>query len=213
MKRIVSPSLLSADFTRLGEQLHLLEVAGATRLHLDVMDGHFVANITFGPLVVEAINKLTAMQLDTHLMIEKPRRYLHQFVEAGSDTIILHIEASKDLHSDLAAVRELGAAAGVAINPDTDFDTLHPYLADIDYLLIMSVFPGFGAQEFIESTLENMHKAVAARNDYKYLIAVDGGVNIDTIEQVVATGIDIAVVGSGLFTAPDIQARFKELQG
>jgi len=153
------------------------------------------------------------MQLDTHLMIEKPHRYLRQFVEAGSDTIILHIEASEDPHDDLATIRELGAAPGVAINPDTDFDTLCPYLADIDYLLIMSVFPGFGAQEFIESTLENMHKAVAASDDHKYLIAVDGGVNVDTMERIVATGIDIAVVGSGLFTAPDIQARFKELQG
>lgn len=213
MKRIVSPSLLSADFTCLGEQLHLLEAVGATRLHLDVMDGHFVANITFGPLIVEAINRLTTMQLDTHLMIEKPRRYIRQFVEAGSDTIILHIEASEDLHSDLAAVRELGATPGVAINPDTDFETLHPYLADVDYILIMSVFPGFGAQQFIESTLDNMHKAVAARDDHKYLIAVDGGINTNTIERIIATGIDIAVVGSGLFTAHDIQARFKELQG
>ena len=197
----------------MGEQLHLLEAAGATRLHLDVMDGHFVANITFGPLIIEAINRLTTMKLDTHLMIEKPHRYLRQFVEAGSDTVILHIEASEDPHGDLAAIRKLGAAPGVAINPDTDFETIHPYLADIDYLLIMSVFPGFGAQKFIESTLENMQKAIAARANHKYLIAVDGGVNIDTIERIVATGIDIAVVGSGLFTAPDIQARFKELQG
>lgn len=213
MKRIVSPSLLSADFARLGEQIRLLETAGATRLHLDVMDGRFVPNITFGPLIVEAINRLTTIQLDTHLMIEEPHRYFKQFVEAGSDTIILHAEASRDLHSDLAAIRELGVAAGVAINPDTDFDSLRPYLADTDYILIMSVFPGFGAQEFIESTLENMHKAVAARNSHKYLIAVDGGVNSNTIERIVATGIDIAVVGSGLFSAPDIQARFRELQG
>ena len=210
---VISPSLLSADFTRLGEQIHLVEEAGATRLHLDVMDGHFVPNLTFGPLIVEAIRRLAAIHLDTHLMIEKPHRYLKQFVEAGSDTVIVHAEASEDLSRDLAAIRELGAAAGVAINPDTDFETLRPYLADLDYILIMSVFPGFGGQAFIESTLENMRRAVAAGKDHDYLVAVDGGVNTGTIERVLATGIDIAVVGSGLFKAPDIPQRFRELQG
>lgn len=211
--RIISPSLLSADFTRLGEQIRLVEDAGATRLHLDVMDGHFVPNLTFGPLIVEAVRRLTTIYLDTHLMIEKPHRYLKQFVEAGSDTVIVHAEASEDLRRDLAAIRELGVAAGVAINPDTGFDTLRPYLADFDYLLIMSVFPGFGGQAFIESTLENMRQAVAARKDHGYLIAVDGGVNTGTIERVFATGIDIAVVGSSLFKAPNILQRFRELQG
>lgn len=211
--RIISPSLLSADFTRLGEQIRLVEDAGATRLHLDVMDGHFVPNITFGPLIVEAVRRLATIHLDTHLMIEKPHRYLKQFVEAGSDTVIVHAEASEDLHRDLAAIRELGAAAGVAINPDTGFETLRPYLADFDYLLIMSVFPGFGGQAFIEGTLENMRQAVAARKDHGYLIAVDGGVNTGTIERVFATGIDIAVVGSSLLKAPDIPQRFRELQG
>jgi len=209
---VISPSLLSADFTNLSEQIRLVEEVGATRLHLDVMDGHFVPNLTFGPLIVEAIHRLATIHLDTHLMIEKPHRYLRQFVEAGSDTVIVHVEASEDLSRDLAAIRELGAAAGVAINPDTDFDTLRPYLADLDYLLIMSVFPGFGEQAFIESTLKNMHRAVAARKDHDYLIAVDGGVNTSTIERIIATGIDIAVVGSGLFKAPDIPQRFRELQ-
>ena len=209
---VISPSLLSADFTRLGEQIHLVEEAGATRLHLDVMDGHFVPNLTFGPLIVEAIRRLATIHLDTHLMIEKPHRYLKQFVEAGSDAVIVHAEASEDLSRDLAAIRELGAAAGVAINPGTDFETLRPYLADLDYLLIMSVFPGFGGQAFIEGTLENMRRAVAAGKDHDYLIAVDGGINTSTIELVLATGIDIAVVGSGLFKAPDIPQRFRELQ-
>ena len=211
--RIISPSLLSADFTRLGEQIRLVEDAGATRLHLDVMDGHFVPNITFGPLIVEAVRRLATIHLDTHLMIEKPHRYLKQFVEAGSDTVIVHAEASEDLHRDLAAIRELGVAAGVAINPDTGFETLRPYLADFDYLLIMSVFPGFGGQAFIEGTLENMRQAVAARKDHGYLIAVDGGVNTGTIERVFATGIDIAAVGSSLLKAPDIPQRFRELRG
>lgn len=211
--RIISPSLLSADFTRLGKQIRLVEDAGATRLHLDVMDGHFVPNLTFGPLIVEAVRRLATIHLDTHLMIEKPHRYLKQFVEAGSDTVIVHAEASEDLHRDLATIRELGAAGGVAINPDTGFETLRPYLADFDYLLIMSVFPGFGGQAFIESTLEDMRQAVAARKNHSYLIAVDGGVNTGTIERVFATGIDIAVVGSSLFKAPNILQRFRELQG
>lgn len=212
-ERIISPSLLSADFTRLGDQIRLVEKAGATRLHLDVMDGHFVPNLTFGPLIVEAIRRLATVRLDTHLMIEKPHRYLKQFIKAGSDTVTVHAKASEDLHKDLATIRNLGSSPGVAINPDTDFETLLPYLAEIDYLLIMSVFPGFGGQTFLESTLENMHKAVAARQDHAYLVAVDGGVNPGTIERVFATGIDIAVVGSGLFKAPDIGQRFRELQG
>ncbi|MFB0515803.1 MAG: ribulose-phosphate 3-epimerase [Candidatus Neomarinimicrobiota bacterium] len=211
--RIISPSLLSADFARLGDQIRLVEDAGATRLHLDVMDGHFVPNLTFGPLIIAAVRRLTSIYLDTHLMIEKPHRYLKQFVEAGSDTVIVHAEASEDLKRDLTTIRELGASPGVAINPDADFDILKPYLANFDYLLIMSVFPGFGGQVFMESTLENMRKAVAARKDHAYLIAVDGGLNPSTIERVFATGIDIAVIGSALFDAPDIAQRFQELQG
>lgn len=213
MKRNISPSLLAADFARLGEQIRLVEQAGATRLHLDVMDGHFVPNLTFGPFIVEAIRRLAKAQLDVHLMIAKPHRYLEQFVKAGADTVIIHYEASEDLPRDLAAIETLGAVPGVAINPDTAFDALLPYLDDFKYLLIMSVFPGFGGQTFIEDTLETMRRAAAARQDHGYLIAVDGGVNLDTLEQVCSTGIDLAIVGSGLFKAPDIPQRFRELQG
>ncbi len=211
--RTISPSLLSADFTRLANELALMEKMGANRLHLDVMDGHFVPNFTFGPFIIEAIHRMTTITLDSHLMMEKPHRYLEEFVAAGSGTVWVHAEASDDLLRDLATIRELGAGAGVAINPDTDFDTLQPYLSELDNVLIMSVFPGFGGQAFIESTLENMRKAVAARRDHSYLIAVDGGVNLTTIDRVFDTGVDIAVVGSGLFEAPDIQARYRELQG
>ncbi|MEE9162047.1 MAG: ribulose-phosphate 3-epimerase [Candidatus Neomarinimicrobiota bacterium] len=211
--RTISPSLLSADFTRLDQQLALMEKIGAKRLHLDVMDGHFVPNFTFGPFIIEAIRRLTTITLDSHLMMEKPHRYLKEFVVAGSDTVWVHAEASEDLRRDLATIHELGAGAGVAINPDTDFDTLRPYLSDLDNVLIMSVFPGFGGQAFIESTLENMRKAVAARRDHDFLIAVDGGVNLTTIDRVFDAGVDIAVVGSGLFDAPDIQQRYRELQG
>lgn len=213
MKRNISPSLLAADFARLGEHIRLVEEAGATRLHLDVMDGHFVPNLTFGPFIVEAIRRLATAHLDVHLMIAQPHRYLEQFVKAGADTVIIHYEASEDLRRDLAAIDKLGAVPGVAINPDTAFDALLPYLGDFKYLLIMSVFPGFGGQTFIEDTLDTMGTAAAARQDHGYLIAVDGGVNLDTVEQVYATGIDLAIVGSGLFNAPDIPQRLRELQG
>ncbi len=208
---IISPSLLSADFTRLGEQIKVVEAAGAERLHVDVMDGHFVPNITFGPLIVEAINRLATIPLDVHLMIENPDRYLEQFAAAGADTLIVHREASSDLARDLAAIRKLGVIPGVAINPDSPFETVAPLIGQFEYLLIMSVFPGFGSQEFIDVTLDTMRAAVAARKDRSLLVAVDGGVNLETIERVRDTGIDIAVVGSGLYKAPDITARFMEL--
>ncbi|MEE9464428.1 MAG: ribulose-phosphate 3-epimerase [Candidatus Neomarinimicrobiota bacterium] len=211
MTRIISPSLLSADFTRLEEQIKIVESAGAVRLHMDVMDGHFVPNITFGPLIVEAINRLAAIPLDVHLMIENPDRYLEQFAAAGAQALIVHLEASRDLARDLTAIRKLGVIPGVAINPDTPFDSVAPYIDQFEYLLIMSVFPGSSGQEFIESTLDTMRTAVAAREGRSFLVAVDGGVNLDTIERVRDTGIDIAVVGSGLYKAPDIADRFKEL--
>lgn len=211
MSCIISPSLLSADFAHLEEQIKVVEAAGATRLHVDVMDGHFVPNITFGPMIVAAIHRLATATLDVHLMIEYPHRYLEQFVRAGAHTLILHLEASRNLARDLTAIRELGAVPGVAIKPDSDFTTLTPYLDLLDYLLIMSVQPGFGGQQFIEASLETMETAVAARQGRQYLVAVDGGVNLDTIGKVSATGVDIAVVGSGLYQAPDITARFKEL--
>ena len=208
---IISPSLLSADFANLGPQIEIVERAGATHLHLDVMDGEFVPNITFGPFIVKAIRRLSAATLDAHLMIQKPHRYLEQFVKAGADSVTIHIEASEDIPRDLATIRDLGAKAGIAINPDKGFDALEPYLHLLDEILIMSVFPGFGGQSFIESTLETMRQAVAAQNSHNYKVCVDGGVNMSTIDQVNATGVDLAVVGSGLYGADDIPARFAEL--
>ena len=211
--RNVSPSLLSADFADLGAQIASVEKAGSTRLHLDVMDGNFVPNITFGPLIIEAIHRLTEQTLDVHLMIAEPQRYLKQFIAAGADVLIIHYEASTDIKGDLAEIKRLGAVPGIAINPDSNFDVLRPYIGLFDYFLVMSVFPGFGGQSFNTSTLDTMRAAVEATKDYPFLVAVDGGVNMQTIDEVFATGIDIGVVGSGLFKADDIPARLAQLQG
>ncbi len=211
--RNVSPSLLSADFADLGAQITTVEKAGSTRLHLDVMDGNFVPNITFGPMITEAIRRLTKQTLDVHLMITEPDRYLKQFVAAGADVVIIHYEASSDIERDLAEIKRLGAVPGIAINPDSKFDVLSPYVCLFDYFLVMSVFPGFGGQSFKTATLDTMRAAVRATKDHPFLVAVDGGVNLETIEAVFATGIDIGVVGSALFKADDIPARLAQLQG
>ena len=212
-KRSISPSLLSADFGRLSEEIAVVESAGASRLHLDVMDGQFVPNITFGPFIVDTIRSVSESHLDAHLMITEPHRYLEDFAKAGADTIIIHQEASENLRRDLETIRGLGAEPGVAINPDTPFDKLVPFIGSFDYLLIMSVFPGFGGQSFIEGTLQTMSDAVEASNASEFLVAVDGGVNLETVGKVFDTGIDMAIVGSGLFGADDIPARMRALQG
>nr|MBC8479435.1 ribulose-phosphate 3-epimerase [FCB group bacterium] len=182
-----------------------------TRLHLDVMDGHFVPNITFGPFIVEAIRSVTDCHLETHLMITEPRRYFKEFIDAGSDTVIFHVEASTDAKQDLQQLKDMGVKAGLSLNPDKSAEVLFPYLDELDYILIMSVFPGFGGQSFIESTLETMRRLTAERGGREILIAVDGGVNLETIRKVYETGIDITVVGSALFKAKNIPMRIKDL--
>ena len=154
--RIISPSLLSADFSRLKSQIDLVVDAGANRLHLDVMDGHFVPNFTFGPFIVKAIRKLTNAHLETHLMISNPHNYIQDFIDAGVDTLIFHIEASTDVERDIDLIKKNNVLAGLAINPDTEVNILDKYLDFIDYVLVMSVNPGFGGQGFIESTLKKM---------------------------------------------------------
>ncbi len=210
MKRIISPSLLAADFSRLNEQISKAENAGATRFHLDVMDGHFVPNITFGPFIVEAIRKLTNKHLETHLMITHPHKYLDDFINAGSNTVIIHFEASEDISRDILHIKNSGVKAGLAFNPDTPVEEIYPYIDDLDYILVMSVFPGFGGQKFIDSTLDYMNK-LASRDKRKYLIGVDGGVNLKTINKIYETGIDVTIVGSGLYSTEDITKRFAEL--
>ena len=210
-KRIISPSLLSANFTRLKEDIKIVEDAGVDRLHLDVMDGHFVPNLTFGPFIIKDIRKITNSHLETHLMITEPHKYFDNYIDAGSDTLIFHYEASTDIERDLKHIQGRGVKAGIAINPDTDYKKLLNYKNHLDYILIMSVFPGFGGQSFIESTLDTMRFLKENTSDSNILIGVDGGVNIRTIDRVYDTGIDITIVGSGLYGADNINERYKQL--
>jgi len=210
-KRIISPSLLSANFTKLKEDIKIVENAGVDRLHLDVMDGHFVPNLTFGPFIIKDIRKITSSHLETHLMITDPHKYFDNYIDAGSDTLIFHYEASSDIERDLKHIQGRGVKAGIAINPDTDYKEILKYKKHLDYILIMSVFPGFGGQSFIESTLDTMRFLKDNTSDSNILIGVDGGVNIKTIDRVYDTGIDITIVGSGLYGADNINERYKQL--
>ena len=209
--RIISPSLLSADFRNIENDIRILENAGAQRLHLDVMDGHFVPNLTFGPMIIRSIRKTTECHLETHLMIEKPHESLEQYIDAGSDTIIFHLEASNDPVKDLEYIRDKNVCAGIAINPDTDENQLSSFLDYVDYILIMSVFPGKGGQDFLSETLSKMKNIVSMRGERKIIIGVDGGVNLNTISTVFSTNIDVAIVGSGLFNAHDVIQRYQAL--
>ena len=209
--RVISPSLLSANFTRLKDDIKIVEDAGIDRLHLDVMDGHFVPNLTFGPFIINDIRKITSSHLETHLMITQPHKYFDNYIDAGSDTLIFHYEASTDIKRDLKHIQGKGIKAGIAINPDSDYKKLLKYVDILDYILIMSVFPGFGGQSFIESTLDSMKFLKENTLGSDILIGVDGGVNLKTIDRVYDTGIDITIVGSGLYGADNINERYKQL--
>ena len=209
--RNISPSILSADFTIIQSQIKEVEDAGADRLHIDVMDGHFLPNLTFGPFIIKQLRKISNIHFETHLMIEQPDKYLQDYIDAGSDTVIFHYEASSNINRDIKIIKKNNKLAGIAINPDTDPNVLKKYINDIDYILVMSVFPGFGGQSFIENTLESMKRLDELRGDRDILIGVDGGVNLKTISRVYDTGVDVTIVGSGLYKAPDIKERFYEL--
>ena len=211
--RIISPSLLSANFTRLKEDINKVEVLGVNRLHLDVMDGNFVPNLTFGPFIIKDLRNITDSHLETHLMINNPDKYLNDYIEAGSDTLIFHYEASNDIKKDLSFIKDKNVVAGIAINPDTDPSQLATYLDYIDYILIMSVHPGFGGQKFIPDTLETMKYLKEITKKHNILLGVDGKVNIETINSVYSTNIDITIVGSGLYGASNIKKRYQQLLG
>ncbi len=210
----IAPSILSADFSRLGDEIRAIEAGGADYVHIDVMDGHFVPNITIGPLIVEAVRKVTTLPLDVHLMIEGPDRYIPDFARAGADIITVHQEAVPHLHRTVQLIRSLGKKAGVSINPATPVATLDVILDDLDLVLVMSVNPGFGGQSFIPACLP---KIAALRRDIERRglaveLEVDGGVKTDNIGQIVGAGADVLVAGSAVFGAADYRATIATLK-
>jgi ribulose-phosphate 3-epimerase len=210
----ISPSILSADFSRLGEDIQAVDRAGADYIHIDVMDGHFVPNITIGPLVVDALRKVTDKPLDVHLMIENPDLYIPDFAKAGADIITVHQEAVPHLHRTVQLIKSLGKKAGVSLNPATPVETLDVILDELDLVLIMSVNPGFGGQSFIPSALDKI-SALRQRIKERGLsteLEVDGGVKIDNIREVVAAGADVLVAGSAVFNTEDYAATITALR-
>jgi ribulose-phosphate 3-epimerase len=210
----ISPSILSADFSRLGEDVQAVDRAGADYIHIDVMDGHFVPNITIGPLVVNALRKVTQKPLDVHLMIENPDLYIADFAKAGADIITVHQEAVPHLHRTVQLIKSLGKKAGVSLNPATPVETLDIILDELDLVLIMSVNPGFGGQSFIPSALDKI-RALRQRITERGLsteLEVDGGVKIDNIGEVVAAGADVLVAGSAVFNTEDYAATITALR-
>jgi len=210
----ISPSILSADFARLGDEIRAIERGGADYVHVDVMDGHFVPNITIGPLVVDAVKKITNLPLDVHLMIENPDLYIPDFAKAGADIITVHQEAVPHLHRTVQLIKGLGRKAGVSINPATPASTLEMILAELDLVLVMTVNPGFGGQSFIESCLpkiRELRQQIETRG-LAVELEVDGGVKIDNIGRVAAAGADVFVAGSAVFGTADYQATIAALR-
>ena len=201
MKKIqIAPSLLSADFSRLAEEVRDVERAGCDALHIDVMDGHFVPNLTIGPLVVAAIRRVTKLPLDVHLMIDMPSRYIAEFRKAGADWITIHVEAEKDVRGALGLIRDSGAKVGISLRPKTPVETIFPYLSELDLILVMSVEPGFGGQSFMPDMME---KVKALRSKFPGLISVDGGIGAGNASQALEAGADVLVAGSAIFGKSD----------
>ncbi len=211
----VAPSILSADFANLAQEIARVEMGGADLLHIDIMDGHFVPNITLGPPVVSSIRKVTKLPLDAHLMIEEPDRYIGDFVRAGANWISVHVEADAHLNRTINHVQELGARAGVALNPGTPLGALEEILAEVDFVLVMSVNPGFGGQQFIPSSLHKIRKLrqFIASNGYRAQIEVDGGIGSNNLQAVLAAGAEIIVAGSAIFnTSTDVTENIREFK-
>lgn len=210
---LVVPSVLAANFAHLEEDVKRAESAKAKMLHLDIMDGHFVPNISFGPSLVKTINAVTNLPLDTHLMIENPDLFLEQFKEAGSDILTVHVEACSHLHRTVAKIRELGMKPGVSLNPATSLSTLEEILPFVDLVLIMSVNPGFGGQRFIETSVEKIIQLSAMIKEQKLstVIEVDGGIDAATISKVINAGAQYLVAGNAVFGNGNIETNFEQL--
>ncbi|MFB1049617.1 ribulose-phosphate 3-epimerase [Paraliobacillus sp. JSM ZJ581] len=210
----IAPSILSADFSQLKKEIMEVEQAGADYIHVDVMDGHFVPNITIGPLIVEAIRPITNLPLDVHLMIDNPDQYIDAFASAGADIITVHVEACTHLHRTIHAIKEKGVKAGVVINPATPANALYPILKDVDLVLFMTVNPGFGGQKFIANVVEKIKQV----NEWRQAFAphvefeVDGGINEQTAKQCTDAGVDVLVAGSAIFGKEDRKEAIKVIR-
>ncbi|MCX7935125.1 MAG: ribulose-phosphate 3-epimerase [Planctomycetota bacterium] len=208
----IAPSLLAADFAHLAEEVHRAEAAKADLLHLDIMDGHFVPNLTFGPALVAAIRPLSALHFDVHLMVDNPERFLEPFAEAGADGLTIHVEAAADPAALLARIGRLGKCRGLSLNPDTPIARLTPYLACVDRILLMSVFPGFGGQKFIPSSLERLRELRTLVGEREIEIQVDGGIYAENAAAIWEAGATTLVVGTGTFRTPDMAEAIRHLR-
>jgi len=211
---LIAPSILSADFARLGEAVRQVEAAGADWIHVDVMDGHFVPNLTVGPPIVEALRKVTALPLDVHLMMTNPDEFIPAFAKAGADILTVHVEACPHLHRTVQSIKEHGVKAGVSLNPATSATTLEYILDDVDLVLVMSVNPGFGGQKFIDATLEKIHRIramITASNGSPYL-EVDGGITVHNVASVLKAGANVLVAGSAIFGSTNMSDTIQHMR-
>ncbi len=211
----IAPSILSADFARLGEEIKDVEKGGADYIHVDVMDGHFVPNITIGPLIVEAVRPITSLTLDVHLMIEQPDRYIPEFAKAGADIITVHVEACPHLHRTIQLIRSFGIKAGVVLNPHTPVSAIQHVLEDIDMVLLMTVNPGFGGQSFIHAVLPKIQEVsrMVRERGLQVDIEVDGGVNAETARLCVEAGANVLVAGSAIYNEKDRAQAIRVIRG
>jgi ribulose-phosphate 3-epimerase len=211
---MLAPSILSADFTNLAQQIRMVEIGGADWIHCDVMDGHFVPNLTFGPSIVKAAHKVTKLPIDVHLMIKTPDKYLEDFIKAGASYVSVHVEEVVHLNRTVNRIKELGAKAGVVINPATPVSSIVDVGEYIDLLLIMTVNPGFGGQKFIPNSIRRIKEAVTLRSEMNanFLIEIDGGVNVETAKTALEAGAEVFVAGSSIFKADNISAATVEIK-